>query len=340
MAMTCAIDGALAPAAAAGQPRQLLGGPGADDLIDGPDSSTLAGGPGADQLSGGAGDDRFFGFDYGDPGDSADRDDVASDVVDGGPGSDTVDYHARKSDLDLTLSGTGPGGGEAGEHDRLRDVEVILGGRGDDLIIGSPGADRLEGNGGADHLRGGGGDDELIGGLGADDLRGGRGDDRLGTGDGVRGGADRALCGPGRDVVGELVRDDFFGDSWSGPDAVDVIGADCEGVSFASDLDLDRDIRLDPRPHRRGRLWTFANPCVRARARPCRGRLDLALPGARPFARVPFSTTGPVTVRLGLEQARRIARSRRVIVHVIAQQLRPTDSRRAAAFTLSLPPPR
>ena len=57
-----AIAGALAPSAAVAQPRLLLGGSGADELIDGLDASTLAGGPGADRLSGGAGDDRSSGL--------------------------------------------------------------------------------------------------------------------------------------------------------------------------------------------------------------------------------------------------------------------------------------
>jgi hypothetical protein len=334
-----AIAGALAPAAAVAQPRLLLGGSGADDLVDGLDASTLAGGPGADRLSGGAGDDRFFGFDFGDAVEAADRDDAASDVVDGGPGADIVDYRARRHDLDVMLSGPQPGGGESGERDLLHGVEVILGGRGDDRIIGSPAADRLEGNGGADRLRGGGGDDELIGGLGADDLRGGRGDDRLGTGRGRADGTDRVLCGPGRDVAGEFDVDDFFGNSWIGPDAADVIATDCEGVPFGAPDDGGLDIRLDARPRRRGRTWTFRNPCVQAHLRPCSGGLDLALGGERPIARVRFATTGLVTVRLSRQQARRVGRAPRVRLRITARQRRPIGRRPEAAFTLSLAPP-
>lgn len=333
-----AIAGGLAPAAAVAQPRLLLGGSGADELIDGMDASTLAGGPGGDRLLGGAGDDRFFGFDFGDAVEAADRDDIASDVVDGGAGIDTVDYRARRQALDVTLAGPHPGGGETGEQDRLQGVEVILGGRGDDRMIGSPAADRLQGNGGADRLRGGGGDDELIGGLGADDLRGGRGDDRLGTGLGRADATDRVLCGPGRDVAGEFDVDDFFGDSWIGPDAVDVIATDCEGVPFGAPDDGGLDIRLDARPRRRGRTWTFRNPCVQARLRPCRGRLDLALGAATPFARVRFATTGRVTLRLSRPQARRVARAQRVRVRVTARERRPIGRRPEAAFTLSLSP--
>lgn len=334
-----AIAGGLTPSAAVGQPRLLLGGSGADDLIDGPDASTLAGGPGPDRLSGGEGDDWFFGFGYGsgDTAEDADRDDSASDVVDGGRGRDTVDYEARTQNLDLTLSGPQPGGGERGEHDRLQGIEVTLGGHGDDRIVGSPDADRLEGRGGADRLHGGAGDDELIGGLGADDVRGGRGNDRVGTNGGGGDGNDRAYCGPGRDFAGEYLVDDFFGDRWSGPDATDVISTDCEGMPFGSEVDGRLDIRLDARPRRHGRTWTFANPCVHARLKRCRGRLDLALlPESDPFARVTFAATGRVTVRLGPRRARQIARARRVSLRVTAQERGGLGERREAAFALSL----
>lgn len=335
-----AIAGGLSPSHAIAQPRLLLGGAGSDDLIDGPDGSTLAGGSGTDRLSGGEGADRFFGFGPGDAAESADRDDSASDVVDGGPGTDSVDYRARTRDLSLTLSGSRPGGGERGEDDRLQHVEVLIGGRGADHIVGSAGADRLQGSGGADRLRGEAGNDELIGGLGADDLRGGRGDDRIGTSGGGGDGTDRASCGPGRDVVGQYLPDDFLGDTWGGPDATDVLSTDCEGVPFASDLDGGRDIRLDARPRRRGRTWTFANPCVQGRIKRCRGRIELALPGGEPFARASFTTTGRVTVRLSARQARRVARARRVSLRVTAQELRRSGDRRQAAFTLSLIAPR
>jgi hypothetical protein len=329
-----AIAGALMPAAAVGQPRLLLGGAGADELVDGADASTVAGGPGADRLSGGAGNDRFLGFDFADAIEAADRDDGAPDVVDGGAGVDTADYRARRRDLDVRLAGPDPGGGEHGEHDRLQGVEVVLGGRGDDLLAGGSGADRLEGNGGADRLRGGDGNDVLIGGLGADDLRGGRGDDRLGTGLGGADQGDHAFCGPGRDVVGEYDIDDFLGNSWTGPDAGDVIARDCEGVPFGSDDDGGIDVRLDARPHRRGRTWTFHNPCAQAGLRPCRGQVDIALGGARPFAHATFATTGLVRVRLGRRQARRVARAGEVTLRVTARELRRFGRRSEATFTL------
>jgi hypothetical protein len=110
-------------------------------------------------------------------------------------------------------------------------------------------------------------------------------------------------------------------------------------VPFGSQDDGGLDIRLDARPRRRGRTWTFRNPCVQARLRPCRGRIDLALGSARPFARVPFATTGPVTVRLSPQKASRVARLRQVRLRVTARERRPDGRRPEAAFTLSLLPP-
>lgn len=333
-----AVVGALGLAAAVGQPRLLLGGAGTDELSDGADASALLGGPGADRLSGGLGADRFFDTD--DPARSDERDDAAADVVDGGAGADTVDYRSRRRDLDLSLAGTSPGGGERGEHDRLHRVEVVLAGHGDDHVVGGPQADRLVGGDGADRLRGGDGDDEVLGGGGGDDLLGGRGDDRVGPGSSPAGVADRAGCGPGRDVAGEHVSDSFLGDTWPGPDAIDIVGSDCEGVPFSSEDDEGREVRLDARPRRRGRTWTFANACAQAGDRPCRGRLDLALPGARAFARTHFATTGRVRVRVGRVNARRLARARRVSIRVATRQRAAFGARREAAFTLSLAPAR
>jgi hypothetical protein len=336
-----ALPGSLGLTPALGQPRVLIGGVGADTLADGPDASTLLGGPGEDQLSGGHGDDRFFEVGAIVPGEPAESDDGAvSDVVDGGTGTDTVDYRSRERDLDLRLSGARPGGGEAGEHDRLNAIEVVLGGGGDDHLAGSPGPDRLEGHGGGDRLRGGAGNDELIGGPGRDDLRGGRGNDRVGTGSGGGDdGADRALCGPGRDVVGEFLRDDFLGDTWRLPDVADLVATDCESVPFGSDTGVDIDTRLDLRPHRRGRTWTFANPCVQAGQRPCRGQLSLAVLGSPAFARVPFTTTGAVRVRIGAVRSRRLARAGAVTLRVSLRETRRFGLRRSAALTLSLRPP-
>ncbi|MDP1847760.1 MAG: calcium-binding protein [Solirubrobacteraceae bacterium] len=334
-----AIAGGLGLTSARGQPRLLLGGAGADELVDGADSSALLGGLGADRLSGGEGDDRFFADASSAIAQGEDRDDRSPDVVDGGAGTDTVDYAARRGDLDVSLDGARPGGGEPGENDRLAGVEVLLGGRGDDRIAGGPGPDRVDGNGGADRLSGGDGDDELIGGPGADVLRGGRGDDRLGTGQGrVEG--DRALCGPGRDVVAELARDEFLGDTWRGPDAPDVIGSDCEAVAFVAELDNDRLVRLDPRPARRGHTWTFANPCGPAPERACRGRVEFAVAGGRPFTRTSFRGLARVSVRLGPQQARRVARAGRVTVRVIVRDGRRREPQRQAAFTLSATAPR
>src|SRR5690606_21421648 len=85
-------------------------------------------------------------------------------------------------------------------QDQGGDVELIVGGDGDDEITGNGGmADWLYGGDGNDTiiaasdgslgeqawLRGGAGDDTLTGGSGDDDLRGGAGSDILDGGDGI-----------------------------------------------------------------------------------------------------------------------------------------------------------
>ncbi len=70
------------------------------------------------------------------------------------------------------------GGAEAGD-------DILIGGRGDDVIHGEAGDDALFGDRGEDVLYGGAGDDALFGGRGADVIHGGRGDDVLRGGSGV-----------------------------------------------------------------------------------------------------------------------------------------------------------
>ncbi len=75
----------------------------------------------------------------------------------------------------------------------------LVGGSGADVLSGGIGNDQLLGGSGNDTLQGGDGDDTLMAGNGQDVLFGGKGDDVLyvQTLDGV----DRALCGPGHDIV-------------------------------------------------------------------------------------------------------------------------------------------
>jgi Ca2+-binding RTX toxin-like protein len=170
----------------------LLGGPGDDRLFGGAGVDLLDGGEGADLISGGVSEEEFFGFDL-------------------------ALYETRRSSVRVTLDGAA-NDGEPGEGDNvLRDVEIVVGGSGDDELIGSAGPiNGLFGGPGRDRIEGLGGNlDLLFGGRDEDLLLGGRGDDGLFTGpgndvavgdvgaDGLFGGrgGDRLVAGRGRDVV-------------------------------------------------------------------------------------------------------------------------------------------
>ena len=149
---------------------RLYGASGNDTLVGGDGRDSLRAGAGADSLSGGDGNDTLL------PGDSTDE----ADTVTGGDGGDVLHY--RESTADLTIVR-----GENGVGD---DVEVALGGTGNDSIRGFL---RTDGGGGDDTLVGDAdGPSALLGGDGDDDLRllaagfldGGDGADTLLAGDG------------------------------------------------------------------------------------------------------------------------------------------------------------
>ena len=259
-------------------PVTLAGGAGSDLLEDGPRANTLDGGAGDDKLNGGEGDDVLLGGDgtddlQGKAGrdrlDGGAGDDLlhpdgyegaSADVVDGGPGLDSIedDYSSRFTDVDplvaITLGG-GADDGRPGEGDSLVNVERValhiggtfVGSEGDDefklMQVGA--ASTLDGRGGNDRLRGGDGPDRLDGGAGDDSLDAGFGDDV------IVGGAGRDTisadlaggdCGPlwcklpyGNDTVeardGEI--DSITcgaGADTVNADAADVVAPDCETV--------------------------------------------------------------------------------------------------------------
>jgi RTX calcium-binding nonapeptide repeat (4 copies) len=245
-----------------GQPTTLDGGPGDDLLLGNQGPDVLLGGDGNDSLEGkdgqdrvlaGAGDDTLSGD--GSKGKHA-------DVIDGGPGTDKVDfdwsdgaYDAVVEPVAITLAG-GADDGRPGEGDDVRGVETIVtgnpgrmigtdaaehlevfqvtqpgdlaGGGGNDLLKGSLGPDKVDGGGGDDSIDAGYGDDVVTGGPGRDDIAADR-----------RGGA----CGPvfcdlpfGNDTVdardGE--RDSIMcgvGQDSVQADPIDVVSPDCETVS-------------------------------------------------------------------------------------------------------------
>jgi Ca2+-binding RTX toxin-like protein len=175
-------------------------------------------------------------------------------VLDGGAGSDTLDYSALITGVRVNLqsgSATNAGAvtnlenvvGGAG-NDRLQGdgtANVLSGGARHDILIGGRGNDRLDGGSGSDHLDGGAGADLLDGGAGNDYLQGGLGNDRLDGGNGndhLQGGAgnDRRDGGAGNDrLVGgggdDVLRGGTGADLFSGRPGQDRL------------LDLDRVVK-------------------------------------------------------------------------------------------------
>jgi hypothetical protein len=204
----------------------LLNGPatGAKTINGGPGSQFLGGGLNDDAINGGDGDDSL---DDGGFGDGSPVPTGGNDVLDGGPGNDTVDYFRNgTTGVSLTLDGAA-NDGYAGETDNLLNIEEAFGGGGNDTLVGNASANVLNGGPGSDTIAGQGGDDSLNGDDGGQVLA--RGIIFSGpTNDTLNGGAGRdgLDCGLGEDVG---IRD--------AKDQVDVncerIGADIAGDSAA-----------------------------------------------------------------------------------------------------------
>ncbi|MGH6718638.1 MAG: FecR domain-containing protein, partial [Alphaproteobacteria bacterium] len=136
----------------------VLFGLGSDDLIIGGDlNDFMFGGAGNDTIIGGTG--------------------LGDDVIDGGPGIDTVTYASATLPVVVNLAAgfalgsfgvfNGVFQNETG-FDEITDIENVIGGAGNDIIIGNADANTLAGGAGDDSLTGGAGNDELDGGDGVD----------------------------------------------------------------------------------------------------------------------------------------------------------------------------
>jgi Ca2+-binding RTX toxin-like protein len=207
----------------------VKGGTG-NDIITGNDSANeFWGGDGDDTLTGGKGDDIFHEDaietdPVGAPG-VFDKDDNGGDTIDGGDGTDTVDYSQRlnTTPVKVTLNGTADDGlsvltanagldtsvdpwtdarvwADSAEADNVKaTVENVTGTQYDDYIVG-PSTDvvnSFDGGGGNDYLDGTGENDVLTGGLGNDVIKGGAGDDTIEGGAGTNG----FDCGAGDDLA-------------------------------------------------------------------------------------------------------------------------------------------
>ncbi|MDQ3742618.1 MAG: hypothetical protein M3389_16935, partial [Actinomycetota bacterium] len=243
----------------------ILGGDGDDRLEGSTGDDTVDGGAGDDKVDGYSGRDHVLGGEGNDTLHPDGYEEPGADVVDGGPGIDTIesDYVTRDPDafqpqVSITLGG-GADDGRPGEGDDLRGVERLVLSDPGGKVVGSDAAEyvklhqvgengELIGNGGDDELRAGDGADKVDGGAGADKLDGGYGDDTIVGGPGRdQISADLATgdCGPlwckypyGNDVVeardGEA--DSITcgaGDDKLIADGADTVAPDCEKVERA-----------------------------------------------------------------------------------------------------------
>jgi hypothetical protein len=215
----------------------MFGGAGDDRLQGSYANDALDGGGGRDALHGAQGDDILS---DGDADGAAGGLAPGPDLLDAGPGADTVSYQLRTTAVMVDISDAAPDG-EPGEGDRLTGIESIVGGQGADLLVGNDRRNTLDGQGGADLLRGG------------------RRRDRFWHGGGT------IACGPGPDTV--------YGGT--DPAEVDKLRRGCEELSPRS---LDT-IRARP-ARRTRRLVGFRILCPAAERferpqRPCAPVIEL-----------------------------------------------------------------
>jgi Ca2+-binding RTX toxin-like protein len=165
---------------------------GIEDVLGGKDDDLIVGDGGANELGGGYGEDRVSG------GDGDDRlvngvSDGADDL-DGGAGTDTLDYSGRVAPVTVDLR-TAAGQGAAGENDSAAGFEDARGGWAADVLIGDSGPNTLDGGIGGDLLQGGAGNDLLLPGYSPPNPS--FGGPHLSDADG----ADESDGGPGTDTV-------------------------------------------------------------------------------------------------------------------------------------------
>ena len=118
----------------------LNGHNGNDSLYGEGDNDILIGENGNDLLEGGNGDDLLIGG-------------RGADKLYGGYGVNTISYADETEDITVELWTTGIGG--SAEGDTYKDIENIIGGKGDDHLVGSRYGGVIEGGKGADFLDGG-----------------------------------------------------------------------------------------------------------------------------------------------------------------------------------------
>ena len=133
---TCTVTGTAGDDVLTGTPGTtcICGGGGDDVLRGGDGDDVLFGGDGSDRLDGGEGDDTLLGGD----GEDLLITGAGADAMRGGGGLDSVSYANRRAPVWVSL-GESADDGEDGEGDDIdADVEIVRGGRSDDLLAGTP----------------------------------------------------------------------------------------------------------------------------------------------------------------------------------------------------------
>lgn len=106
-----------------------------------------------------------------------------SDVIDGGPGIDTLDFRNKEAGSMIDLSVMDMDGFSMAisgfDLSKIKNIENVVGTEFDDVIMGNSEDNLIKGLSGNDLLKGGGGSDILVGGLGEDIFIGGGGNDTL-----------------------------------------------------------------------------------------------------------------------------------------------------------------
>jgi Ca2+-binding RTX toxin-like protein len=167
------------------------GGKGTGDPFPLAIALTVYGGDGDDTMTGGTATSNL----YGGEGNDTFKQQLSkvADIMDGGNGTDVVDYSIRTGGINVTVGDGNANDGEAGELDELENtIENVIGTGAADTITavgntadvihtftGGDGNDTLTGGNLADLLHGGKGNDTLSGGNGDDVLNGNEGDDTL-----------------------------------------------------------------------------------------------------------------------------------------------------------------
>lgn len=246
----------------AGNDTLLKGAAGRDTILGGAGDDTLNGGGARDLLNGGAGVDIENGEGGSDVFDQ-ERLSNGGDTLNGGADSDAVKYSLRLTGVRVTVGDAVSDGActapcaAATEGDNVGgDIELVYGGKTNDVLIAKDGANyRLSGGAGDDKLTGANKNDRLIGGAGKDTAIGGAGDDYLSGGsendilvggdddDNLAGGSgdDRMNGEAGGDrVSGSSGEDELWGDGASTPKVKDTLvgGSQPTGESDKCERDL------------------------------------------------------------------------------------------------------